>query len=136
MSIQNQKNNIQKEKKETKWKTQKLQKNDANISGNGEKKTETKSASTIGSIGSVGQKKQTGRESNMETNRIIREDFPLLMSAKDLQKVGVTKTMAYQLLNREDIPVVCIGGRKFVNRDKFFQWLDSQTLASAQSEKA
>lgn len=72
----------------------------------------------------------------METNRIIREDFPLLMSAKDLQKVGVTKTMAYQLLNREDIPVVCIGSRKFVNRDKFFQWLDSQTLASAQSEKA
>ena len=72
----------------------------------------------------------------METNRIIREDFPLLMSAKDLQRVGVTKTMAYQLLNREDIPVVCIGGRKFVNRDKFFQWLDSQTLASAQSEKA
>ncbi|GFI56331.1 hypothetical protein IMSAG013_01390 [Clostridiales bacterium] len=72
----------------------------------------------------------------MKTNQIIREEFPLLMSAKDLQKVGVTKTMAYQLLNREDMPVVCIGGRKFVNRDKFFQWLDGQTLAAPHDEKS
>lgn len=72
----------------------------------------------------------------MKTNQIIREEFPLLMSAKDLQKVGVTKTMAYQLLNREDMPVVCIGGRKFVNRDKFFQWLDGQTLAAVHDEKS
>ncbi len=72
----------------------------------------------------------------MKTNQIIREEFPLLMSAKDLQKVGVTKTMAYQLLNREDMPVVCIGGRKFVNRDKFFQWLDGQTFATPHDEKS
>ena len=72
----------------------------------------------------------------MKTNQIIREEFPLLMSAKDLQKVGVTKTMAYQLLNREDMPVVCIGGRKFVNRDKFFQWLDGQTLAAPHDKKS
>ncbi len=34
--------------------------------------------------------------------------------------------MAYSILNREDVPVVKIGSRKFIQRDKFFDWLDSR----------
>ena len=34
--------------------------------------------------------------------------------------------MAYNILNREDVPVVKIGSRKFIQRDKFFDWLDSR----------
>ena len=34
--------------------------------------------------------------------------------------------MAYSILDREDVPVVKIGSRKFIQRDKFFEWLDSR----------
>ena len=55
-----------------------------------------------------------------------RASFPVLLSAKHLQNCGVTRAMAYQLLNREDMPVVRIGERLFMNRDLFFDWMDSQ----------
>ena len=34
--------------------------------------------------------------------------------------------MAYNILDRDDVPVVKIGSRKFIQRDKFFDWLDSR----------
>lgn len=69
------------------------------------------------------------RKKKMSTfkNSANREELPLVMSAHDLQAIGFSRSMSYQLLNRKDFPVVEIGGRKFVNRDKFFQWLDNQT---------
>lgn len=62
-----------------------------------------------------------------ERRNLERTDFPVLMSARDLQQVGMSRTMAYQTLNRADAPYVVIGGRRFMNRDLFFSWLDAQT---------
>ena len=59
-----------------------------------------------------------------------RATLPDLLSYKHLQACGMTRTMAYQLLNREDMPVVQIGERKFMNRDLFFQWMDGQARRS------
>ena len=55
-----------------------------------------------------------------------RENLPMMISANDIQTMGFTRTMAYNILNREDVPVVKIGSRKFIQRDKFFDWLDSR----------
>lgn len=55
-----------------------------------------------------------------------RENLPMMLSANDIQTMGFTHTMAYNILNREDVPVVKIGSRKFIQRDKFFDWLDSK----------
>ncbi len=55
-----------------------------------------------------------------------RENLPMMLSANDIQAMGFTRTMAYNILNREDVPVVKIGSRKFIQRDKFFDWLDSR----------
>lgn len=55
-----------------------------------------------------------------------RTDYPQLMAAKDITNMGLSRAMAYQLLNREDLPVVVIGTRRFMNRDRFFEWLDKQ----------
>lgn len=63
----------------------------------------------------------------MEQCLVSRNDFPPLMSAKDLQRVGMSRTMAYQMLNRQDVPAISIGGRRFMNRDRFFEWLDRNT---------
>ena len=48
-----------------------------------------------------------------------RENLPMMLSANDIQTMG-------NILNRDDVPVVKIGSRKFIQRDKFFDWLDSR----------
>lgn len=58
-----------------------------------------------------------------------RTSYPQLMTAKDLQTVGLSRPMAYRLLNREDLPVVVIGRRRLMNRDRFFEWMDRQAAA-------
>lgn len=61
-----------------------------------------------------------------------RENLPMMIClqskhpANAIQTLGFTRTMAYNILNREDVPVVKIGSRKFIQRDKFFDWLDSR----------
>ena len=55
-----------------------------------------------------------------------KELLPMMLSANEIQTIGFTRTMAYSILNRKDVPVVKIGNRKFIQRDKFFEWLDKR----------
>ena len=64
--------------------------------------------------------KMRGRE-NMNGN-----EFPMMLTANDLQAMGFRRAMVYKILNSADVPVVKIGSRKFIQRDKFFKWLDSK----------
>ena len=48
----------------------------------------------------------------------------IVLSAKDLQKMGFSRSMAYRLLNRADMPVLAIGDRKFMNKELFMKWLE------------
>ena len=63
-----------------------------------------------------------GRE-NMNGN-----EFPMMLTANDLQAMGFRRAMVYKILNSADVPVVKIGSRKFIQRDKFFKWLDSKEV--------
>ena len=51
---------------------------------------------------------------------------PEILSAKDLQDMGFSRSMAYTLFNRADVPVIRIGKRKFIRREKFLDWLAEQ----------
>ena len=51
---------------------------------------------------------------------------PEILSAKDLQDMGFSRSMSYALFNREDVPVIRIGKRKFIRREKFWEWLAEQ----------
>ena len=51
---------------------------------------------------------------------------PEILSAKDLQDMGFSRSMSYALFNREDIPVIHIGKRKFIRRERFMEWLTEQ----------
>ena len=51
---------------------------------------------------------------------------PEILSEKDLQEMGFSRSMSYALFNREDIPVIRIGKRKFIRREKFMEWLADQ----------
>ena len=48
---------------------------------------------------------------------------PEILSAKDLQDMGFSRSMSYALFNREDIPVIRIGKRQFIRRERFMEWL-------------
>lgn len=63
-------------------------------------------------------------------NQLVKNynDIPLMMTANDIQNIGFSRTMAYQILNRNDVPVVIIGERKFIKKDSFFDWLNNQTM--------
>ena len=50
-----------------------------------------------------------------------------LLNAGDLQHLyGFSRPMAYQLLNRADLPTVRFGKRVFMHKELFRQWLMKQ----------
>ena len=49
-----------------------------------------------------------------------------VLNVKDLQAMGFSRTMAYRLLHRADLPVVRIGDRYFMHREGFMRWLEEQ----------
>ena len=52
----------------------------------------------------------------------------LLWECNDLIRyAGISRTRAYQLLKRDDLPVVHLGRRRYMNANKFREWLDQQT---------
>lgn len=55
-----------------------------------------------------------------------KNEYPEMMTATDLQNFGFTRSMAYAFLNREDVPVIKIGKRKFIRKKKFYEWLEKQ----------
>ena len=55
-----------------------------------------------------------------------KNEFPEMLTAEDLQDFGFTRSMAYAFLNREDVPVIRIGKRKFIRKEKFYEWLEEQ----------
>ena len=56
----------------------------------------------------------------------INFDLPMMMSAKDLQSMGFSRSMAYRLLQGDLIPVVCIGKRRFIRHETLLKWLEAQ----------
>lgn len=44
--------------------------------------------------------------------------------------MGFSRSMSYALFNRKDIPVIRIGKRKFIRREKFLEWIVEQEKAN------
>ncbi len=53
-----------------------------------------------------------------------------MLTAEDLQNFEFSRSMAYAFLNREDVPVIRIGKRKFIRKEKFLAWLEEQERTS------
>jgi len=49
-----------------------------------------------------------------------------ILNIHDLQAMGFSRAMAYQLLNRADTPTIRIGGRVFMHAEAFHEWLLAQ----------
>lgn len=55
-----------------------------------------------------------------------QNDYPVVLTAKEVAEIlNVGKVRAYEIMETEDFPLVRIGKRKRVLRDKFFNWLEN-----------
>lgn len=55
------------------------------------------------------------------------DQLPLFLNAKTVAQVlGISMAGTYELLHREDFPVVKIGSRLVVPKEKFLAWVEEQ----------
>ncbi|MGN1127212.1 MAG: helix-turn-helix domain-containing protein [Ruminococcus sp.] len=54
-------------------------------------------------------------------------ELPLMLSVQEIAKVlGISKTSAYELVRSKGFPVLKIGSRMVVPKEKFICWIESQ----------
>lgn len=50
------------------------------------------------------------------------DSLPLVLDVKTVSEIlGISKNSCYKLFTRSDFPTICIGKRRIVSRDKFFE---------------
>lgn len=56
-----------------------------------------------------------------------KSDYPIVLKAKHIQEIlGCSEPVAYKVMKSEGFPLISVGRLKRVNRDDFFNWLDTQ----------
>ena len=55
-----------------------------------------------------------------------RFELPMMMSAKELQDMGFSRSLAYKILQGDILPVVSIGKRRFIRQTVLLEWLAEQ----------
>lgn len=56
------------------------------------------------------------------------EDLPLFLNAKQVAQVlGIAPSSAYELMHESSFPVLKIGNRMVVPREKFIEWVERNT---------
>lgn len=67
-----------------------------------------------------------------ETNFKSYDELPLFLNAKMVAQVlGISMAGTYELLHQKDFPVVKIGSRLVVPKEKFFTWVEKQVGGDA-----
>ena len=60
------------------------------------------------------------------------DELPLFLNAKTVAEVlGISVAGAYELLHQEDFPVLRIGSRLVVPKEKFLLWIENQAGGNA-----
>ncbi len=59
------------------------------------------------------------------------DELPLMLSVREIAKVlGISKTSAYELVRTKGFPVLKIGSRLVVPKEKFREWVEQNTGGS------
>ena len=59
------------------------------------------------------------------------DELPLFLSAKNVAELlGISISSTYELMNECDFPVLQIGSRKVVSKEKFREWVEDHTSGS------
>ena len=61
-------------------------------------------------------------------NRTDWVSFPMVLTAADISEIlKISKPSAYELMKRDDFPLIKIGRCKRVLKEQFFVWLNTNT---------
>ena len=56
------------------------------------------------------------------------EEMPLFLNAETVAKVlGIAPSSSYELMHEADFPVLKVGSRMVVPKEKFIQWVEEHT---------
>ena len=56
------------------------------------------------------------------------EELPLFLNAETLAKLlGVSASSSYELMHEKDFPVLRVGNRMVVPKEKFMEWVERHT---------
>ena len=56
---------------------------------------------------------------------VNRENLPLLITQKQAKAyLGITSYAFYKMVHEKNVPVTKIGGKYYINRDRFFDYVD------------
>ena len=59
------------------------------------------------------------------------DELPLLLNAELVAKVlGVSPSSGYELMHEADFPVLKVGSRMVVPKEKFMEWVEQHTKGS------
>ena len=68
-----------------------------------------------------------------ESNYKNYDELPLFLNAKTVAKVlGVSPSSGYELMHESDFPVLKIGSRLVVPKEKFAEWVSQHTQGGAE----
>lgn len=61
------------------------------------------------------------------------EELPLFLNAEAVAKVlGIAPSSSYELMHESDFPVLKVGSRMVVPKEKFIQWVEEHTQGGTQ----
>ena len=61
------------------------------------------------------------------------DELPLFLNAETVAKVlGVSPSSGYELMHEQDFPVLKIGSRMVVPKEKFVEWVSRRTQGGAE----
>lgn len=61
------------------------------------------------------------------------EEMPLFLNAETVAKVlGIAPSSSYELMHEADFPVLKVGSRLVVPKEKFIQWVEGHTRGGTQ----
>lgn len=59
-----------------------------------------------------------------------KKDFPIMLTAIEVAQIlGVSKRVAYEIMDTPDFPLIRIRRSKRVNREDFFTWLEEKKIS-------
>ncbi|WP_238458156.1 helix-turn-helix domain-containing protein [Alkalihalobacterium alkalinitrilicum] len=74
---------------------------------------------------------------NTQTDIIeTSNDYPYILTATHISEImGISKRVAYEIMDYKDFPLIRIGRTKRVKRESFFRWLEQQENSQNPPEK-
>ena len=74
--------------------------------------------------GKTDSTERVGKYNMKESNYKNYDELPLFLNAKTVAKVlGVSPSSGYELMHEPDFPVLKIGNRMVVPKEKFVEWV-------------